>query len=282
MNNLIEFFKRAFHIIVLAVLLILSIVMLGKSLSFNEYRLARAVQSIVGPIQESGAGMIHRFRLGPENEELVKQNIELMREHENMFIEKEDTVMTEMSKPDSVNRKQVRLYDYTYAHVIYRTVDRAFNYMIVDKGSNDGIARDMAVLSPAGVAGVVTDVAPNFATVRPILHPESRISAVVTPANQNGTVIWEGSDPRVAYLEAIPQHSEINIGDSVFTNGYSNIFPKGLLIGTVKEVQVGNNASFLTIKVKLATKYTDIYTVYLVENLFKDELDTLKANFKDE
>jgi len=282
MNNLIEFFKRAFHIIVLAVLLILSITMLGKSLSFNEYRIARAVQSVVGPIQKGVAGMVHKFRLGPENEALVQQNIELMREHENMFIEKEDTVLTEMSKTDSTNRTQIRLYDYTYAHVIFRTVDRMFNYMIVDKGAKDGISRDMAVLSPAGVAGVVTDVSQNFATVRPILHPESRISAVVTPANQNGTVIWEGSDPEVAYLEAIPQHSEINIGDSVFTNGYSNIFPKGLLIGTVKEVQVGNNASFLTIKVKLATHYTDIYTVYLVENLFKSELDTLKANFKHE
>ena len=282
MNNLIEFFKRAFHIIVLAVLLILSIVMLGKSLAFNDYRLSRAVQGIVGPIQKSGAGMIHRFRLGPENEALVQQNIELMREHENMFIEKEDTLLTEMSQPDSTNRRQVRLYDYTYAHVIFRTVDRTFNYMIVDKGSKDGITRDMAVLSPTGVAGVVTDVSPNFATVRPILHPESRISAVVTPANQNGTVIWEDNNPEVAYLEAIPQHSEINIGDSVFTNGYSNIFPKGLLIGTVKEVQVGNNASFLTIKVNLATHYSDIYTVYLVENLFKSELDTLKANFKHE
>lgn len=282
MNNLIEFFKKAFHIIVLAVLLILSIVMLGTSLSFNEHSLARGVQSIVGPIQKSGAGMIHRFRLGPENEELVKQNIELMRERENMYIEKDDTTLTEMSQPDSLHCERIRMYDYTYAHVIFRTVDRAFNYMIVDKGAKDGICRDMAVLSPSGVAGVVTDVSSNFATVRPILHPESRISAVVTPANQNGTVIWEGDDPRVAYLEAIPQHSEINIGDSVFTNGYSNIFPKGLLIGTVKEVQVGNNASFLTIKVKLATKYTDIYTVYLVENLFKSELDTLKANFKDE
>ncbi len=282
MNNLIEFFKKAFHIIVLAVLLILSIVMLGKSLSFNGYRLARATQSVVGPIQKSGAGMIHRFRLGPENEALVKQNIELLRERENMFIERVDTTLTAMSRPDSVNRQQVRLYDYTYAHVIFRTTDRAFNYMIVDKGEKDGVTRDMAVLSPEGVAGVVTDVSSHFATVRPILHPESRISAVVTPANQNGTVIWEDNDPRVAYLEAIPQHSEINIGDSVFTNGYSNIFPKGLFIGTVKEVQVGNNASFLTIKVNLATHYTDIYTVYLVENLYKSELDTLKANFKDE
>jgi len=282
MNNLIEFFKRAFHIIVLAVLLILSLVMMGKSLAFNDYRLSRAVQSIVGPIQKSGAGMMHRLRLGPENEALVQQNIELLREHENMFIEKTDTTLTEMSKPDSLNTTRVRLYDYTYAHVIFKTTDRAFNYMIVDKGANDGIARDMAVLSPNGVAGVITDVSANFATVRPILHPESRISAVVSPANQNGTVIWEGNDPRVAYLESIPQHSEINIGDSVFTNGFSNIFPKGLFIGTVKEVQVGNNASFLTIKIKLATKYTDLYTVYLVENLFKPEIDSLKANFKDE
>ena len=116
MNNLIEFFKRAFHIIVLAVLLILSIVMLGKSLSFNEYRIARVVQGVVGPIQKGAAGMVHKFRLGPENEALVQQNIELMREHENMFIEKEDTVLTEMSKTDSTNRTQVRLYDYTYAH----------------------------------------------------------------------------------------------------------------------------------------------------------------------
>ncbi len=282
MNNLVEFFKKAFHIIVLAVLLILSIVMLGKSLAFNDYRLSRAVQSIVGPIQKSGMGMVHRFRLGPENESLVKQNIELMREQDNMFMVKDDTLLTAMSETDSLHRTSVRLYDYTYAHVIFKTVDKAFNYMIVDKGLKDGIQRDMAVLSPEGVAGVVTDVSSNFATVRPILHPESRISALVTPANQNGTVIWEGSDPDVAYLEAIPQHSEINIGDSVFTNGFSNIFPKGLFIGTVKEVQVGNNASFLTIKVKLATKYTDVYTVYLVENLFKPEIDSLKANFKDE
>ncbi len=282
MNNLVEFFKKAFHIIVLAVLLILSIVMLGKSLAFNDYRLSRAVQSIVGPIQKSGMGMVHRFRLGPENESLVKQNIELMREQDNMFMVKDDTLLTVMSETDSLHRTSVRLYDYTYAHVIFKTVDKAFNYMIVDKGLKDGIQRDMAVLSPEGVAGVVTDVSSNFATVRPILHPESRISALVTPANQNGTVIWEGSDPDVAYLEAIPQHSEINIGDSVFTNGFSNIFPKGLFIGTVKEVQVGNNASFLTIKVKLATKYTDVYTVYLVENLFKPEIDSLKANFKDE
>ncbi len=282
MNNLIEFFKKAFHIIILAVLLILSLVMLGKSLSFNEHQLAKFVQSIVGPIQKTGADMIHKLKLGPENESLVQQNIALMREKESMFITKEDTVMTKMSETDSLHTQQERMYDYTYAHITFRTTDKAFNYLIIDKGSNDGIDKDMGVLSPDGVAGVVTDVSKNFATVRPILHPESRISAVVQPAKQNGTVVWGDNDPRIAFLEDIPQHSEINIGDSVFTNGYSNIFPAGLLIGTVKEVQIGKNASFLTIKINLATKYTDIYTVYLIKNLYKSEIDTLKANFKDE
>ncbi len=282
MNNLIEFIKKNFHYFLFAVLLVLSFLMMGKSMSYSGYKLARICQSITGPIQKNWSNMVHTFGLGRENEELVQQNIALMREHDNMFIENEDTILTQMSKTDSLHPKRMRLYDYTYAHVIYRTTDQAFNYLIVDKGEKDGIQKDMAVTSPAGVVGVVSDVSENFSAVIPILHPDSRISAVVSPINQVGTVIWEGSDPRIAYLENIPQHLEINIGDSVLTSGYSNIFPKGLLVGTVKEVTLGKNASFLTIKVKLATDFNKIYSVYLIENQYKEELDSLKTSFKKE
>ena len=53
MNNLIEFFKNNFHYFLLAVLLVLSILMLGKSMSYSGYKLARFSQSITGPIQKS-------------------------------------------------------------------------------------------------------------------------------------------------------------------------------------------------------------------------------------
>lgn len=282
MNNLIEFFRKNFHFFLFAVLLVVSLVMLGKSLAYSQYKFAKICQSTVGPIQKSWSEMIHRFSLGQENENLVQQNMALMREQQNMFMEKEDTVLSMMSETDSLHPKSVRLYDYTYAHVIYNTTDQAFNYIIIDKGQRDGICRDMAVTGPKGVVGVVSDVSNNFASIISILHPDSRISAIVSPINQVGTVVWEGGDPSVAYLENIPQHLEINIGDSVLTSGYSNIFPKGLLVGTVKEVSVGKNASFLTIKVKLATDFKRLNTVYLIENLYKSEIDTLKANFKDE
>lgn len=282
MNNLIEFIKNNFHYFLFAVLLVVSFLMVGKTMSYSQYKFARATQNIVGPIQKSWSETLHKFSLGKENEELVHQNMLLMREHENMFMVKEDTTLTQMSETDSLHTTRTRLYDYTYAHVIYKTTDQAFNYIIVDKGAKDGIARDMAVTCPAGVVGVVNDVSENFSSIIPILHPDSRISAEVLPINQIGTVVWEGSDSKVAVLENIPQHLDITIGDSVVTSGFSNIFPRGLLIGTVKEVSVGKNASFLSIKVKLAADFKKLHTVYLIENLYKAELDTLKNNFKNE
>ncbi|MCR4680829.1 MAG: rod shape-determining protein MreC [Bacteroidales bacterium] len=282
MNNLIEFFKKNFHYFLLAILLVVSIIMIGKSMAYSKYKFAKVCQNMVGPIQKNWAEMIHRFSLGKENDQLTQQNIALMREQENMFIEKDDTLRHMMTPTDSLHPRSIRLYDYTYAHVIYKTTDQAFNYIIIDKGSKDGISRDMAVTCPKGVVGVVSDVSENFSSIIPILHPDSRISAIVSPINQVGTVVWEGNDPQVAYLENIPQHLEISLGDSVITSGFSNIFPKGLLIGTVKEVAVGKNASFLTIKIKLATDFRRLHTVYLLENLYKSEIDTLKANFKNE
>lgn len=282
MNNLIEFIKKNFHYFLFAVLLVISLLMLGNSLSYSSYKYARIFQNFTGPIQKNWSNLVHSFSLGQENEALIQQNLALLREHENMFIEKTDTLLTQMSEIDSLHTTSVRLFDYTYAHVIYRTTNQAFNYLIIDKGAKDGIAKDMAVSSPSGVVGVVSDVSDNFSAVIPILHPDSRISAVVSSINQVGTVVWEGKDPRVASLENIPQHLEINIGDSIFTSGYSNIFPKRLLIGTVKEVSVGHNASFLNIKVKLAADFNKINTVYLIENQYKSELDSLKAGFKTE
>ena len=282
MNNLIDFIKRNFHFFLFAVLLVLSFVMLGTSMEYSRYKFALVCQNMVGPIQKSWAEKMRLFQLGTENEELTRQNIALLREHNNMFIQKNDTVMTKMSETDSLHTTSVRLYDYSYAHVIYKTTDQAFNYMILEKGSKDGVRRDMAVTGPAGVVGVVSDVSPNFASVIPVLHPDSRISAIISPINQVGTVIWEGVNPAEASLENIPQHLNIHIGDSVLTSGYSNIFPQGLLIGTVKEVKVGKNASFLTIKVRLATDFKRLQTVYLIENLYKTEIDTLKQAFKTE
>ena len=277
MNNLTEFFKKNFHYFLLAVLLVVCCVSIRKSMAYSQYKLDMACQSIIGPVQQRWAETLHRFGLGKENEELARQNIALLREHNNMFMEKSDTVLTMRSKTDSLHPVSVRLYDYTFAHVIYNSVDQAANCIILDKGAKDGIEKEMAVTSPEGVVGVVQEVSNNFAYVLPVLNRNSRINAIVSPLNQVGTIVWEGTDPETALLENIPQHLEINIGDFVLTSGYSRIFPRGLFIGSVKEVSSGKNASFLTIKVKLGADFSRLNTVYLIRNLYKSEIDSLKA-----
>ncbi len=277
MNNLTEFFKQNFHYFLFVLLLVISFVSIRKSMAYSQYKLDMACQSVIGPVQKRWTETLHRFSLGKENEELARQNIALLREHDNMFMEKSDTVLTMRSKTDSLHPVSVRLYDYTFAHVIYNSTDQVANCIILDKGVRDGIEKEMAVTSPQGVVGVVQEVSNNFAYVLPVLNRNSRINAIVSPLNQVGTIVWEGTDPETALLENIPQHLEINIGDSVLTSGYSRIFPRGLYIGSVKEVSSGKNASFLTIKVKLGADFSRLNTVYLIRNLYKSEIDSLKA-----
>lgn len=280
MNNLVEFIKKYFHYLLFIILQIISIILIYNNINYPRFVIAKISKNITTPFNTGWNNFTRHLNLNKENEYLMQQNIKLMRETKNNFIFQQDSLFT----VDSINdrSKKIRLYDYTYANVIYNTTNKKHNYLILDKGSNDGITIDMAVLSAQGVVGVVNDVSTNFCTVMSLLHPDTRISAKVMPINQIGTVIWEENNPEYAYLNDIPQHLKVNVGDSVFTSGFSNVFPENILIGIVKEKNSNPKNSFLSIKIKLATKFNNINRVYLVTNLYKQELDSLKSNLKNE
>ena len=237
------------------------------------------MQKITGPVQKFANNIHKQFRYAKENAYLVQQNIEFLKEKERMFIFSEDSVYSIFSSTGKHKRK---MYDMATAHVVFNTINKTHNYIIIDKGKKDGITPDMAVLSPNGVAGVVSDVSDNFSTVISLLNPNSRISARIMPVNQIGTVVWIGYDPAVAQIIDIPQHLMVAVGDSVVTSGYSDVFPKDLLIGTVMEKYDNPNNTFLTIKIRLATDFRNLNNVYLISNLYKHELDSLKSKFKNE
>lgn len=281
MNNLSEFLKRNFHLFLFVILQILCIIMISKSIRYSSFVLSRFCQTIVSPINQAWYNVIRHFSLNSENEQLVQQNIALLNERDNAFVFQDDSVYTAFQE-DSVKRNKMRLYDYSYANIVYKTTDKSHNYIIIDKGSDDGVTIDMAVLSANGVCGVVNDVTKHFASVLTMLHPDARISAKLLPANQIGTVLWDGISSKYAQLYDIPQHVPVNVGDTVITSGYSNIFPNNILVGIVSDVQETGHSSFLTIKLRLATNFNNINTVYLIRNIYTSEIDELKNNFAHE
>ncbi|MCL2168259.1 MAG: rod shape-determining protein MreC [Lentimicrobiaceae bacterium] len=279
MNSLRELIKRFFHLFVFLVLQIFALVLFYQNNNYQHFVLSSTLQKVTAPVQKFANIFYKQFHYSSDNALLVQQNMKLLSEKENMFIFSEDSVHAVFT---GENKNKRKMYDITSAHVVFNTINKTNNYIIIDKGKKDGVNHDMAVISPAGVVGVVSDVSENFSTVISLLNQNSRISAKIIPINQIGIVVWTDYDPTIAQVIDIPQHLMVAVGDSVVTSGYSDVFPKDILIGTVIEKYDNPNNTFLTIKIKLATDFRNLYNVFLISNLYKAELDTLKQNFKNE
>lgn len=280
MNNLVQFLQKNFHYLFFIILQIIALILLYHTSNYQRFVISTLGKSIAGPFYETRYFFTKHFNYEYENGILIQENLKLLREQENSFIFQSDSLLTvtELSKR---NRRQ-KVYDYSYANVIHNTIHKKNNYLIIDKGALDGISHDMAVICSDGVVGVINDVSEHYASVISLLHSDSRISAKIYPSNQLGNIVWDEDNPERASLLDISQHSNINVGDSVFTSGYSYVFPKNILIGTICEKLVNSKSSFLTLKVKLSTNFANLNTVYIVRNLYKSELDSLKSSFKNE
>jgi rod shape-determining protein MreC len=153
---------------------------------------------------------------------------------------------------------------------------------MLNKGSADGVSKDMAVISSRGIVGIIRDVSKNFSSVISVLHKDTRISAKIKKNNYVGTLIWKGMDYRTAYLMDIPTHVKLNLGDTVITSGFSYIFPEGVVVGVIKNFNILEGDNFYTIKLSFSEDYNKLDHVYIVNNLMKSEQEQLEEGLPDE
>ncbi len=161
---------------------------------------------------------------------------------------------------------------YQSAEVIKNSVHSPYNILTLNKGENQGIREDMAVISDAGVVGIVTNVSNNYCSVISVLNIKLGINAKIKRTNFFGTLKWDKKDYRYVILSDIPDHSSLYIGDEVVTGGYSAIFPGGIKIGTVDDFQKEKQNSFYKIKVKLSQDFKKLKYVYIVDYFGRDEI----------
>jgi rod shape-determining protein MreC len=214
-------------------------------------------------------------RLDEINQELMDENVRLKNRLEQLDISRTDTAWEPFSPADSV------IYEYHGAKVINITFDRMKNMVSLDKGRLQGIDREFAVVTPAGIVGFVLAVSKNYSNVIPLINIESRVSAMLKNNNYYGSLQWDGADYRYSYLKDIPRHVKITPGDTVITSGFSPIFPENLIVGYVETVSE-DNSNFLKIKVKLAVDFKSISNVYIIKNHRKSERKELEEQYDHE
>ena len=223
---------------------------------------------LVGSVLNTQNNVFEYFSLASANRGLVEKNATLLTELEALR-KPADSLYIQL---DSVLALS---FNFRGAKVINNSINLTQNHITINKGSNHGLKPGMGVFNEDGVVGRVKDVSRNYATIISLLHTELLISSKIKSNDVFGSTKWDGRDPNHAKLMYVPRHVVVKEGDLVVTSGYNAVFPEGIAIGTVTEVGPGREINYLEITIKLATDFSRISYVYLVENLQQVELDSL-------
>lgn len=120
------------------------------------------------------------------------------------------------------------------AKVISRGYGRLLNTLVINKGDNDGIKKDMAVVTTAGLAGKIYSVRNNFSEVLLLTDPNFSVAVRLQNSRREGIV--SGTGHKYCLLKYIPSDESIDIGETVLTSGLDGIFPAGLPVGIVRNI----------------------------------------------
>jgi len=143
-------------------------------------------------------------------------------------------------------------------------------------GKLDGVKPEMGVANSEGIVGVVSMVTNHYSVVIPVLNNDQRFSCKLKNLNATGSLGWDGFDRRFAYLDEIPPYVSVSKGDTIVTSGYSAVFPEGLMVGTVEDFKINDDANYLILKVRLSTHFDALSNVRVIQFENRSEFKKLQ------
>lgn len=277
MRNLLEFLAKYNHWFVFLILEVVSMVLLFQYNSYQGSAWFSSANAVTGKLYEWDANVETFFSLTKVNQELTQRNAYLEQE-----VQKLSDSLVSVTKDSSIYHRDqfalLRNYRLIPAKVVANSVDKPGNLMTIDKGSADGIHKDMGVISGTGVVGIVYLVAEHYAIVIPVLNTKSNISCMIQNRGYFGYLRWKGGVSDLAYLEEVPRHAHFKLGDYVITSGYSAVFPPGVRVGRI--LHVFNSADGLSYRVqlRLSTDFARLRDVCVIEDAaMKERLEIMRA-----
>lgn len=271
MKNLFAFVIKHNFIFVFSFLQILCAWLMVHNRGFQGSRVLNSSNQAVANIYETAANTKEYFSLKQENDRLARENAILRN-----FLKSNYSVLPlkEFKRNDTLYKQQ---YSYISSKVVNSSVNKRRNFLTLNIGSEQGVKQDMAVMTTDGIVGIVTNVSANFASVMSVLHKDVRVNCQLKKDGSYGPLIWDGKDYRYCLLTDIPTHAKIKAGDTVITSELSGIFPEGIMVGTIDSYERRQNESFYTAKVKLSANLKKVNHVYVINNKFKTERDSLET-----
>ncbi len=230
----------------------------------------------------TAAAMVHEWeakalsylRMPAENAALVQRNIILQNK---LDVLRHELALTKADTSSTQKAQEEMLRDMTLipAQIVDNSVRKRDNMLVINVGSNDGVAPEMGVVSGTGVVGIVSAVTQHHALVMSILNSHSSISCRLRGTEYFGYLKWKGGKPLRAYMDDVPRHAHIQKGDVIETSGFSSVFPAGIFLGKVAEIKNSSDGLAYELEILLSTDIANLRHVNVIDNHIKAEIDSL-------
>ena len=194
-----------------------------------------------------------------ENKEL-KEKIEIAY-RENAILKEKLITYDRLTK--LLELKESFSYEMISSLVIGREPGNWFNSIIIDKGTVDGVKKNMAVATYRGLVGKVVSVDSNTAKVLLILDQRSAVGGMIQRSRDIGVV--KGSESNYCYMEYLSHDADIKINDIVITSGLGSVFPKGIVIGKIAGIKKESHDLFQIVIIRPEVDFTKLEEVFVVK-----------------
>jgi len=218
-----------------------------------------------------GEALRNQFRMDEFNAELQAENARL--QERLRAYELRDQAQEES---DHVAADESPVYHYIPATVVKMSRNRVHNYIILNKGSEDGVRPHSGIISSRGVVGIVEVVDKHYAYGLTLMNPEMSVGARLDGSEQVGPLSWDGTSTRRALLRNLSPHYVTNPGDTVRTSGFSIFFPPDIPIGVTGDSRLVDGST-REVEVFLFQDFSTLRYVTVVDNLARAEITALEA-----
>ena len=277
MRNLLAVLAKYNHWFVFILLEVASFVLLFRFNSFQGSVFFSSANAVAGKVYEYNSAVTTFFNMSNNNKRLSERNL-ILEQQVKTLSQYIATHNGDSLTLDQCQKQALAGFKLIPAKVISSSTDKEDNLITIDKGRADGVHEDMGVACGTGIVGVVYMVSDHYAIVIPVINVNSNVSVTIQKRGYFGFLHWKRKPSDIAYIDDVPRHAKFALGDKVVTNGYSSIFPEGIMVGKI--LHVFNSADGLSYRVqlRLATDFGNLRHVCVIDNsALKDKALLLKA-----
>ena len=270
MYRLFEFIKRIYVLVIFLFLEGMALLTYATSTPYTEAKILARTSATGAAISGAISDVGHYFSLATQNRELTERVALLSAKLAEMESMEEGFVA------DSLDGH----YRYHSASVVSTTTNRPKNHIILDRGSLDGIAKDMGVVTPNNeLVGYVLSCTEHYSIVQSLLNVDFNTGGCLVDNGNVCVIGWDGSSKYEVQAMDLSVYSEPHKGMAVEVR--SERLPEGVLIGHIEEFKLNNTQTAYSATISIAAKMSTLDNVLIVENTRSGELEELHKQVGD-